>query len=143
MKFFTSQNQAVGLHHFSDTSITGYGECIYFRAVNTNGNVHCSPVMGKVCVAPTKVTTVPQLELSVAAVAARMGAVLKNELEIDGLQEYFWTYSKSSVGIKTMMPDVSMCCWQTELKKSSLLQILSNGTLYIPKIILQTMLQKA
>lgn len=49
------------LHHFSDASITGYGECTYLRSVNTNGNVHCSLVMGKARVAPTKFTTVPRL----------------------------------------------------------------------------------
>lgn len=86
------------LHHFSDASVTGYGECTYLRAVNTNGNVHCSFVMGKACVAPTKVTTVPRLELSAAVVAARTGAVLKNELQIESLQEYYWTDSKVVLG---------------------------------------------
>ncbi|KAL7841024.1 hypothetical protein SRHO_G00247150 [Serrasalmus rhombeus] len=42
------------LHHFSDASITAYGECTYLREVNTNGDVHCSLVMGKARVAPTK-----------------------------------------------------------------------------------------
>lgn len=86
------------LHHFSDASVTGYGVCAYLRAINTNGDVHCSLVMGKARVAPTKVTTVPRLELSAAVVAARTSAMLRNELEIDGLQEYFWTDSKVVLG---------------------------------------------
>ncbi|XP_045063901.1 uncharacterized protein LOC121541769 isoform X1 [Coregonus clupeaformis] len=86
------------LHHFSDASVTGYGECTYLRTINTNGDVHCSLVMGKARVAPTKVTTIPRLELSAAVVAARTSVVLRKELEIDGLQEHFWTDSKVVLG---------------------------------------------
>ena len=86
------------LHHFLDASVTGYGECSYLRAVNASGEVHCSLVMGKARVAPTKVTTIPRLELSAAVVAARTSVMLRHELEIDGLQEYFWTDSKVVLG---------------------------------------------
>lgn len=82
------------LHHFSDISVTGYGECSYLRAVNANGEVHCLLVMGKARVAPTKVTTITCLELSAAVVAARISVML----EIDSLQEYFWTDSKAVLG---------------------------------------------
>lgn len=54
--------------------------------------------MGKARVAPTKVTTVPRLELSAAVVAAKTSAMLRNELEINSLQEYFWTDSKVILG---------------------------------------------
>ena len=54
--------------------------------------------MGKARVAPTKVTTVPHLELSAAVVAARMSVMLRNELEIEDLQEHFWTDSKVVLG---------------------------------------------
>lgn len=86
------------LHHFSDASVTGYGECSYLRAVSASGEVHCSLVMGKARVAPSKVTTIPRLELSAAVVAARTSVMLRKELEIDGLQEYFWTDSKVVLG---------------------------------------------
>lgn len=43
--------------------------------------------MGKTCVAPTKITTVPHLELSAAVVAARVSVMLINELEIGELKE--------------------------------------------------------
>ncbi|KAG1940147.1 hypothetical protein F2P79_016875 [Pimephales promelas] len=86
------------LHHFSDASVIGYGECTYLRAVDVNGDVHCTLVMGKARVAPTKVTTVPRLELSAAVVAARISVMLRNELEIEGLQEHFWTDSKVVLG---------------------------------------------
>lgn len=86
------------LHHFSDASVIGYGECSYLRAVSASGEVHCSLVMGKARVAPSKVTTIPRLELSAAVVAARTSVMLRKELEIDGLQEYFWTDSKVVLG---------------------------------------------
>lgn len=86
------------LHHFTDASVTGYGECTYLRAIHANGDVHYSLVMGKARVAPTKVTTVPRLELSAAVVAARTSVMLRNELEMDDVQEYFWTDSKVVLG---------------------------------------------
>lgn len=86
------------LHHFSDASVTGYGECSYLWVVDTDGKVHCSLVIGKVCVAPTKVTIIPRLESSAAVVTARMSIMLWNELNIDYLQEYFWTDSRVVLG---------------------------------------------
>ncbi|KAG1935726.1 hypothetical protein F2P79_019030 [Pimephales promelas] len=86
------------LHHFSDASVSGYGECSYLRAVSTSGEVHCSLVMGKSRVAPTKVMTIPRLGLSAAVVAVRTSDMLKKELEIDCQQECFWTDSKVVLG---------------------------------------------
>ena len=34
------------LHHFSDASTNGYGQCSYLRLDNTSGKVHCSLVIG-------------------------------------------------------------------------------------------------
>ncbi|XP_060763802.1 uncharacterized protein LOC132872763 [Neoarius graeffei] len=86
------------LHHFSDASTSGYGVCSYLRAVSTTGKVHCSLVMAKARVAPTKVTTIPRLELSAAVTAVRISDLLKKELEIDFLHEFFWTDSKVVIG---------------------------------------------
>lgn len=86
------------LHHFSDASVKGCSECSYLRVVDTDGKVHCSIVRGKARVAPTKVTTIPCLELSAAVVAARMSIMLRNKLDINDLQEYFWTDSKVVLG---------------------------------------------
>ncbi|XP_073766183.1 uncharacterized protein isoform X2 [Danio rerio] len=86
------------LHHFSDASISGYGECSYLRTVSASGEVHCSFVMGKSRVAPTKITTIPRLELSAAVVAVRVSDMLKKELDIKDLQECFWIDSKVVLG---------------------------------------------
>ncbi|KAL1255341.1 hypothetical protein QQF64_013402 [Cirrhinus molitorella] len=63
------------LHNFSDVSCSGYSACSYH-----------------------KLTTIPRLELSSAVTSVRIGDVLKRELEIEHLQEYYWTDSKVVLG---------------------------------------------
>jgi hypothetical protein len=43
------------IHSFSDASSTGYSQVSYIQQVNSNGDVHCVFLMGKVCLAPIKV----------------------------------------------------------------------------------------
>ena len=50
--------------------------------------------MGKSRVAPSKITTIPRLELTAAVVAANIGVMLKEELNYASLKQYFWTDSK-------------------------------------------------
>lgn len=90
--------QKYELHHFSDASSSSYGECFYLRTISKSGEFHCTLVMGKARAAPTKVTTIPRLELSAAVVATRTSDLLKGEMELDGLQEYFWTDSDVVLG---------------------------------------------
>ncbi|XP_023204623.1 uncharacterized protein LOC111611627 [Xiphophorus maculatus] len=85
------------LHHFSDASVKGYGECSYLRAISISNQVYCSLVIGKARVTPTKVTTVPRLELSAAVIAVRTSNLLKKELDVQA-QEFFWTDSKVVLG---------------------------------------------
>lgn len=82
------------LHYFSDASNLGYGACSYLRFKNDKDEVHCSLVMAKARVAPTKILSIARLELSAAVVAARMSAMLKTELEMKIDQEFFWTDSQ-------------------------------------------------
>ncbi|XP_034052757.1 uncharacterized protein LOC117533237 [Gymnodraco acuticeps] len=86
------------LHNFSDASTNGYGACSYLRAISKTGQINCSLIMGKARVAPTKLTTIPRLELSSAVTSVRNGDVIKRELEIENLQEYYWTDSKVVLG---------------------------------------------
>ncbi|KAK7945396.1 hypothetical protein WMY93_001124 [Mugilogobius chulae] len=88
------QVQQYELHTFCDASVSGYGVWLYLRTVLKSGEVQCTLVMGKARVTPAKVTTIPRLELSAAVVAARTASFLKRELEIQDLQEYYWTDSK-------------------------------------------------
>lgn len=86
------------LHHFSDASTCGYGQCTYLRQVNEDGSVHCALVMAKSRVAPIKVTTIPRLELAAAVVSATTSNTLKEELGLSNVVEYFWTDSKVILG---------------------------------------------
>jgi len=84
----------VELHHFSDASTEGYGQCSYLRLVDTNDQVHCSLVMGKARVTPLKPITIPRLELAVALVSVKVSDILNRELRYDEIKEVFWTDSK-------------------------------------------------
>ena len=86
------------LHHFSDASTNGYGQCSYLRVKNKNGEIHCSLVIGKARVSPTKVTTIPRLELTAAVVSVSISNMLREELRIVDGKEYFWTDSKVVLG---------------------------------------------
>ncbi|XP_073237544.1 uncharacterized protein [Porites lutea] len=75
----------------SDASQVGYGQCSYLRLVDENGRIHCSLVMGKARVAPLKTVTILGLELTAATVSVRVASMLKEELDYDGLQDFYWT----------------------------------------------------
>ena len=66
------------LHHFSDASASGYGQCSYIRLVNVHEEVHCELVMAKSRVSPLKTITIPRLELTAALVSVRVSTMLYN-----------------------------------------------------------------
>ncbi|KAL0147545.1 hypothetical protein M9458_057146, partial [Cirrhinus mrigala] len=86
------------IHHFSDASTTGYGQCSYLRLINKREDVHCTFLMGKARVSPTKVTTIPRLELTAATVSVAVSNTLREALLYDNVEEFFWTDSKVTLG---------------------------------------------
>ncbi|XP_061757052.1 uncharacterized protein LOC133553168 [Nerophis ophidion] len=82
------------LHNFSDASLEGYGACSYLRAISKEEKISCSLVMDKARVTPIKQTTIPRLELSSAVTSVRNADVIKRELEIENLKEYYWSDSQ-------------------------------------------------
>ena len=86
------------LHHFSDASTVGYGQCSYLRLVNDRQQVHCALVMGKARVAPLKQVTIPRLELTAAVVSLKISALIRRELDYQITKEVFWTDSKVVLG---------------------------------------------
>ncbi|XP_014678718.1 PREDICTED: uncharacterized protein LOC106818533, partial [Priapulus caudatus] len=86
------------LHHFSDASVSGYGQCSYLRLKNQNQDVHCALVMGKARVCPLKVLSIPRLELAAALVSAKISSILRTEMTYANIQDYFWTDSKVVLG---------------------------------------------
>ena len=86
------------LHHFSDASVKGYGQCSYLRLIDENQRIHCSFVMGKSRVAPLKPVTIPRLELTAAVCSVKISQQLRQELQHQIDQEYFWTDSQVVLG---------------------------------------------
>ena len=72
--------KSVDLHHFSDASTSGYGQCSYLRLVDEEDNVHSSLVMGKARVSPLKTVTLPCLELTAALVSVKVSHMVHKEL---------------------------------------------------------------
>ncbi|KAK3738374.1 hypothetical protein QZH41_005730 [Actinostola sp. cb2023] len=86
------------LHHFSDASNDGYGQCSYLRVTDDSNQVHCSLVMAKSRVTPLKPITIPRLELSAALVSVRVSQLLQTEMSKLNLIDVFWTDSKVVLG---------------------------------------------
>ena len=49
-------------------------------------------------VSPKKSITIPRLELTAATVAAKLGAMIKDELNMPAIEQFFWTDSKICLG---------------------------------------------
>ena len=92
------ETMTVELHHFSDASSVGYGQCSYLRTVNSSELVNCSLVISRSRVAPTKPVTVPRLELTAAVLSVRISRFLQDELKLNQVEEFFWTDSKVVLG---------------------------------------------
>ena len=86
------------VHCFSDASDMGYGQVTYLRQENDAGEVAVCQVLGKARVAPSKVTTIPRLELVAATVSVKVAALVKEEIQIESLHETYYTDSEIVLG---------------------------------------------
>ncbi|XP_064106705.1 uncharacterized protein LOC135215687 isoform X1 [Macrobrachium nipponense] len=86
------------LHHFSDASEKGYGQCSYLRMTDANGQVHTRLVMAKSRVSPLKTFTIPRLELTAALASVKVSYFLKKELKVNISKEVFWVDSTIVLG---------------------------------------------
>ncbi|KAG1930139.1 hypothetical protein F2P79_022561 [Pimephales promelas] len=86
------------IHHFSDASTCGYGQCSYLRMISEKDEIHCTFLVGKARVTPVKITTIPRLELTAAVVSVKMINMLREELDLTNVDEFFWTDSKVVLG---------------------------------------------
>jgi hypothetical protein len=78
------------LHHFSDASMEGYGQCSYIRLTDREGNSDSALVMAKSRVVPSKTVT--------AVVSARVGKFLDKELDYCNVEHFYYTDSKVVLG---------------------------------------------
>ena len=90
--------KSVSLHHFSDASNLGYGQCSYLQFQSNEDEIHCSFVMGKSRVSPIKPITIPRLELTAAVVSVKVASMLKKELDLKISEEVYWTDSQVVLG---------------------------------------------
>ena len=88
----------ISLHSFSDAFELGYGESSYLRLVDEYRHIHCTLMMAKARVTPRKFVSIPRLELVEAVLTVKISALIKKELEMEELTEYFWTDSKVVLG---------------------------------------------
>ena len=86
------------LHCFADASKVGYGVACYIRQINAKGQIHVSLAFGKSRVSPLKPVTIPRLELTAAAAAAKAANLVKKELSIKNISELYWTDSQIVLG---------------------------------------------
>ena len=86
------------LHHFSDASQIGYGQCSNVRIIDDRNQVHCSLVMAKARVAPVRPVTIPRLELTAAVLSVRIAKYVKLQLNYEEVTEVFWTDSDVVLG---------------------------------------------
>ena len=77
---------------------TRLSSCILDMCEDENNQVNVALVIEKSRVAPTKVTTIPRLELTAALVSAKVGTKIREELCYSNLTEFFWTDSKVVLG---------------------------------------------
>ena len=63
---------SISLHHFSDASELGYGQCSYIRIVSKEGKIHCCLLIGKAKVVPKKFVSIPRLELTTATLSVKL-----------------------------------------------------------------------
>ena len=82
------------LHHFSDASENGYGQCSYIRLVNDEGKIHCSLLVGKFRVTLKKFLSTTRWELTAAVLSVKMACLIKKELNLGNITEKFWTDSQ-------------------------------------------------
>ena len=86
------------IHHFCDASQDAYGTVSYLRLVDTVGNTHCSFLLEKSRLAPTKQLSIPRLELSAATMAVRIDNQLRREMTIPLQESVFWCDSLIVLG---------------------------------------------
>ncbi|XP_063965022.1 uncharacterized protein LOC135156447 [Lytechinus pictus] len=81
------------VHHFADASEMAYGVSSYLVLKNATGQSYSGLIIAKSHLAPLKRMTIPRLELMAAALAVKLDAFLRRELEIPIKRSVYWTDS--------------------------------------------------
>jgi len=82
------------MHIFSDASEKAYGSVVYLRSINREHKVTVALLCSKSRVAPTKMLTIPRLELQAAKLSIQLYNRVKIALKNENFETYFWTDSE-------------------------------------------------
>nr|CAI5822893.1 unnamed protein product [Callosobruchus analis] len=85
---------SIQLHGFSDASERAYGAVVYIRSLDTQGNCFVNILCAKTRVAPLKPITIPRLELCGALLLAQLMSKVKESMNIDFDNIFYWTDSQ-------------------------------------------------
>ena len=134
---------SLSIHHFSDASENGYGQCSYLRLVNQDGKIHCSLLVGKSRVPPKKFVSIPRLELTAAVLSVKMACTLRKELGIKVAKEIFWTDSQVVLAyIRSNSKRFKVFVANQQYSRYMRIQALINGLMFQPQITQQMMHQE-
>ncbi|XP_055838638.1 uncharacterized protein LOC129906759 [Episyrphus balteatus] len=86
--------KALQIHGFSDASMKAYGCCLYARCVDEFGNVSVRLITGKSRVAPTRIQSIPRLELCGAQLLAKLFKKVEEAIKVECSQVFFWVDSE-------------------------------------------------
>lgn len=82
------------LHVFGDASANAFAAVIYLRTIHDKG-IDVTIVAGKSKVAPTKIMSIPRLELQAAVLGTRLSDTVQKELRLELNQVTYWSDSKT------------------------------------------------
>lgn len=88
-----AQIRSLQVHGFSDASERAYAGVVYFRMVDSCGNVHVALMTSKTKVAPIKRLSIPRLELCGAHLLAQLLFHVKDLFHVPLVNVYAWTDS--------------------------------------------------
>ena len=95
------KNQGCMCSPFFNTSETRYGQASYLQLVSEDYQIHCSLLIGKSRVTPTKYVSIPRLELTAAVLSIKISQLIKRELELNyktSIRKHFSTDSQVVLG---------------------------------------------
>jgi hypothetical protein len=79
------------LHRFGDASEHGYAGVVYLRTVQADGIISVTIVCPKAKVAPTKLISLPRLELCAALLLARLLYKVHSALKLPVVSLHAWS----------------------------------------------------
>lgn len=93
-RYYLKCNRRPQLHVFVDAGIDGFAAVAYLRN-EINGDVGCSIIASKTRVTPSKLISMPRLELQAAVLGVRLAKFVQKEHRLNFERRNFWSDSKT------------------------------------------------